>query len=241
MSSAWLQRPGDKDWLSACDVAAGNGEQIDLFDFAALADQWRQQDGLPAPVAHWRLDETAGYVASEERGRCPGVLSGVAADNSHWVAGTRGNGLRFDGIDDSVEMTGLPPSAANQPRTIALWVKLSSAPTANETILTWGEPTPGKHWRLEVDANRRLRFSCATGYAVASRPVGDTQWHHIAVALDPLVTSRPRVSDIRLYVDARPQAVYDLNEQDVAAGTMEDLRLGASLRSRREQTLRRCP
>ncbi len=227
LSSAWLRRPGDRGWLPGCDIAPGREERVDLLDFAALADQWRQKDGLPAPVAHWKFDETAGLVAGDERGQCPAVLHGFPSDNSQWVTGTRGGGLRFDGIDDYVESVGLPPMAVSHPRTITVWVKFSSVPTANQTILSWGEPTPGKHWRLEVDANRRLRFSCGTGYAVAARMVGDAQWHHIAVALDPLVASQPHISDVRLYVDARPQAVYELNEQDVPAGAREDLRIGA--------------
>jgi len=142
------------------------------------------------------------------------------------VAGTSGGGLRFDGIDDSVEMAGLPSIAADNPRTITAWIKLSKKPTANQTILAWGEPTPGEHWRLEVDANRRLRFSCGAGYAVASRVVGDAQWHHVAAAFEPLVWGHPHVSDIRLYVDTQRQTIYDLNEQEVAAGEMGSLRIG---------------
>jgi len=226
LSSAWLHHPGDKSWVPACDVSSLQDDKIDFRDFAALAGQWRQKEGLPSPTAHWKLDETAGLVAADERGQCPGVLHGFPSDNSQWVTGTSGGGLRFDGVDDELESTGLPPLAVNHPHTIAAWIKLSSIPTANQTILTWGELTPGKNWRLEVDANRRLRFVCGTGYAVASRIVGDTQWHHIAVALDPLVSSHPQISDIRLYVDARPQAVYELNEQEVAVGAMESLRIG---------------
>jgi hypothetical protein len=227
VSRAWLQRPGDKDWLPACDIATGNGERIDLLDFAALAGQWRQKDGLPALVAQWKLDETAGLVAAEQRGQSPGVLYGFSSDEAQWVTGAQGGGLRFDGIDDYVEIAGLLPLSVNHPRTLTAWIKLNQVPTANQTILTWGEPVPGKYWRLEVDANRRLRFSCGTGHAVASRMVGDAQWHHLAVALDPLVANQPRISDIRLYVDARPQPLYELNEQEIAANAMGDLRLGA--------------
>ena len=95
-----------------------------------------------------------------------------------------------------------------------------------QVILAWGDPAPGRHWQLEVDANRRLRFACGAGFALASRLVGDTQWHHIAVALDALDPARPHVGDLRLYVDAQPQTVYELNEQDLGACTTESLRIG---------------
>ena len=228
LSRAWLHRPGDAAWEPACDVSLPPDDRIDVQDFAALARQWRQPGGLAAPRAHWKLDETAGLTASDERGSCPGVLHSFPNDNSQWVAGVSGGGLRFDGVDDYVEITGLPSLAAGAPRTIAAWVKVSAKPTATKTILAWGELTSGRHWLLQVDPYRRLRFACGTGYALATRLVGDAQWHHIAIALDALVASHPHVSDIRLYVDTQPQAVYDLNEQEIAGVTTQDLRIGAA-------------
>ena len=227
LSSAWLHRPGDTAWQPACDVSTLKDDKIDLHDLAAMARQWRQEAGRPSPVAHWKLDETRGVTAFDERGQYPGALHDFPNDNSPWVAGASGGGLRFDGTDDYVEISGLPSLAVSNPRTLTAWIKLNNIPTANQTILAWGEQPPGKHWLLEVDVNRRLRFSCGPGYAVASRLVGDTQWHHIAVALDPLVSIHPHISDLRLYVDARPQTTYELNEQEIDACTTESLRLGA--------------
>jgi len=224
---AWLHRPGDAGWEPACDVSPLKDDKIDFHDFAAQGSRWRQEAGLASPVAHWKLDETTGVTAFEERGLHPGALHGFAGDDSQWVAGTIGGGLRFDGIDDCVEIGGLSSIVSNSPRTLAAWIKLNDKSTASQTILAWGEPASGKHWLLEVDAKRRLRFSCGVGYALASRVVGDTQWHHVAVALDPLVAGHPHISDLRLYVDAQPQMLYDLTEQEIDACTTEDLRLGA--------------
>jgi hypothetical protein len=227
LSSAWLRRPADKGWEPACDVSSVKDDRIDLQDFAVMARQWRQKAGLPSPISHWKLDEKTGATASDERGQHPGTLHGFPGDNSQWVPGASGGGLRFDGIDDVLDITGLAAMDARNQRTIAAWIKLTDRPTANQTVLAWGEPGSGKHWLLEVDANRRLRFSCGQGYAAASRVVGDTDWHHVAVSLDPLVPGSPHISDIRLYVDVQPQAVYDLNEQEINACTTQDLRAGA--------------
>ena len=228
LSSAWLRRPGDTDWQPACDLSPQKDDKVDLWDFAALARQWRQKAGLAAPTAHWKLDETTGTTASDERGQHSGILYGFPSDSSQWVVGTSAGALRFDGIDDYVEMVGPSSLPVNTPRTITAWIKVSKKPPANQAILAWGDPASGKHWLLEVDANRRLRFSCGTGYALASRVVGDLQWHHIAIALDPLAAGHPHISDIRLYVDTRPQSVYEMNEQELAADGMESLRLGAA-------------
>jgi hypothetical protein len=226
LSSAWLRRPGDTGWEPACDVSSSKDDRIDLQDFAALARQWRQRGGLASPVAHWKLDETTGATAFDERGQYPATLRNFPGDNSQWVPGASGGGLRFDGADDFIEVAGLPALDLKNPRAITAWIKLSKIPTASQTILAWGEPIPGRHWLLEVDVNRKLRLSCGKGYAVASRTVGDSQWHHIAVSLDPLVPNTPRISDIRLFVDAQPQTIYELNEQQIDACTTESLRIG---------------
>jgi hypothetical protein len=226
LSSTWLRRPGDQTWEPAGDVSAAKDDRIDLQDLAALARQWRQAGGLASPIAHWKFDETAGAMAFDERGPYPAVLRNFPADGSQWVAGISGGALRFDGIDDAVEIGDLPTLAPGTPRALTAWIKLSEKPTANRAVLTWGEPAGSPSWRLEVDANRRLRFSCGAGYAVASRVVGDTEWHHVTVAIDPVVPGTSHTSDIRLYIDARPQTVYEMKEQDLTACLTESLQIG---------------
>jgi hypothetical protein len=165
-------------------------------------------------------------TAHDRRARYDMTGHNFPDDGSQWVTGANAGGLQCDGIDDYAEVTGGFGIAGTAPRTITAWIKSSEKPTASQTILAWGEPTAGKHWLLEVDANRRLRFSCGAGYALATRLIGDTQWHHIAVALDPLVRDDPHVSDIRLYVDARPQPVYEMAEADIDITETGNLRLG---------------
>jgi hypothetical protein len=228
VSSAWLARPGAARWQAAGDVSAPADDRIDLRDLAGLARQWRQEGGLPAPVAHWRFDETTGMAAEAQRGRHAALLHNFPSDDSQWVAGTDGGALRYDGVDDYADTTGDFGITGAGPRTITAWIKSSEKPTASQTILAWGEPAAGKYWRLDVDVDRRLKFACGTGYAFASRLIGDTQWHHIAVALDPLVCGSPHVSDIRLYVDARPQVVYEMGEADLDTAGAATLRMGAS-------------
>ena len=158
------------------------------------------------------------------------TLHNFPTDGSQWVTGTDGGGLLFDGIDDAVEIGGYSGITGKNPRTVTAWIKLSEKPSANQTILAWGEQAPGRYWLVEVDTNRKLRFSCGEGYAVASdRLVGDTQWHHIAVALDPMVADAPYVGDIRLYVDARPQPLYEMAEHEIDTARSESVRIGVSL------------
>jgi|GEM_PF-837039 len=229
-SAAWLTEPADARWEPACDISSPPDDKIDLHDLTALAGQWRQESGLPEPIAHWRFDETEGTTARDERGQHSGVLRNFPSDSSQWVPGTDGGGLLFDGIDDAVEIAGYPGITGKHPRTVTVWIKLNEKPSENQGILAWGEQAPGRSWLVEVDTNRKLRFSCGEGYAVASdRLVGDTQWHHIAVALDPMVADAPYVGNIRLYVDARPQPLYEMAEHEIDTGRSESARIGVSL------------
>jgi hypothetical protein len=80
-----------------------------------------------------------------------------------------------------------------------------------------------------VEAGRKLRFCCDTGYAVAaSTPVADMRWHHIAAVLEPLVPDAPYVSDVKLYVDGLLQSVFEISEHRIDTGDAATLRLGAS-------------
>ena len=213
LSTAWLSGPASDRWQPSCDLSPASPDRIDLHDLSALASRWRQEHGLASPLAHWKLDETAGITANEEQEQYRGLLRNFPGDGSQWVQGMNGGGLRFDGVDDFVEIDSALGVSGTRPRTIAAWIKLAEKPAANQTILIWGPPEPGRYWQLEVDANRKLRFSCGGGSAVASgKLVGDTQWHHIAAVLDPIVPDSPHVSDIRLYVDAQPQTVLELTE-----------------------------
>jgi hypothetical protein len=230
MSSAWLSGPDSDRWQPSCDLSPASPDRIDLHDLSALASRWRQENGLASPTAHWRLDETTGMTAVEEQGGRDGLLQNFPDDGSQWVQGVNAGGLLFDGIDDFVEISSITGIYGTRPRTVAAWIKLTEKPTESQTILAWGEPQPGGHWQLEVDANRKFRFSCGEGSAVASgKPVGDTQWHHVAAVLDPIVPGDPHVSDVRLYVDAQPQIILELTEHSIDTAGIGNLRMGASL------------
>jgi hypothetical protein len=229
MSCAWLSTPLTPAWQSASDLFAGPTEMIDLQDFIALATRWRQEGGLPGPVAHWKLDEGAGTTAFDACGLHDGTLRHFSQDQSPWVAGAIGGGLDFDGIDDVVEAGGYPGITGPRPRSVTAWVKLAERTTAEQTVVAWGAREAGRYWQLEVDANRRLRLSCGTGFiSVYGGVVAEAQWHHVAAVLDPVVPSSPRVTDVRLYLDAQLQGVFDLSDCPIDTADGSSLRIGGS-------------
>jgi len=227
LSGAWLSTSGTQTWNPFCDISAAKDDRIDLRDVSAMARQWRQKDGLPAPVAHWRLDEAGGTTAFDERGQHDGVLCNFG--DARWVEGVNGTAVQFDGIDDCIEIAGDVAITGTRPRTVSAWIKLGERPVENQAILAWGEPAPGRYWLLEANTGRMLRFCCGTGYAVAaSIPVADMKWHHIAAVLDPLVPDAPSVSDVKLYVDGRLQSVFEIAEHRIDTAGSANLRIGAA-------------
>ena len=58
--------------------------------------------------------------------------------------------------------------------------------------------------------------------------IGDGDWHHIAVVLDPADPERPLVSDILLYVDGERRTIYKMEEADINTSQVENVRIGAA-------------
>jgi len=229
LSSAWLSTPGQANWNSSCDVSDPADETINNKDLAVVAQVWGQDANGPAPAVYWSLNETAGLVAANGIGSHNGSLRGFSADDSHWVSGHSGGGLALDGIDDYVEVEGYPGICGKNPRAVFAWIKTQAVPTGALPIVVWGQNQPGAYWLLEVDEDQRLRLSCGSGFISANdQQIGDGNWHHVAVVLDPVDPERPLISDVLLYVDGRRRTIYKTEEVEINTGCGENLRIGAA-------------
>ena len=227
ISSAWLSRPGQANWNPSCDVSPD--DIIDNDDLAVLGLVWGQDANGPAPVAHWRLDETTGLLAKDSAGAHDGSLVGFSADDSQWVAGHAGGGLVFDGTDDYVQVEDCPGVCGKNPRAVLAWIKTQPDTTDTLPIIAWGQNEPGALWLVEVDADQRLRLSVGSGFISANQQqIGDGAWHHVAVVLDPVDAKRPLISDVLLYVDGMRRTIYKMQEAEIDTGCVENLRIGAA-------------
>jgi hypothetical protein len=182
----------------------------------------------PVPAAHLPLNETAGMIAADSVGAHDGSLKGFDADGSHWVAGYSRGGLKLDGANDYIEVEGYKGICGKSPRTVSAWIKTQPDLTVRLPIVTWGRDLPGEYWLLEVDEDQRLRLSCGSGFISANeQQVGDGNWHHVAVVLDPVDPARPLISDVLLYVDGRRRTIYKMEEAQINTGCSENVRIGA--------------
>jgi hypothetical protein len=227
LCSAWLSEPNGADWNSSCDVSAD--DMINSKDLALLGRVWGKNAANPARAVHWPLDETAGMIAADSVGSHDGSLKGFSTDDSHWVAGHSGGGLNFDGTDDYVEVEGYKGVCGKNPRAVSAWIKTLPDPTGRLPVIAWGQNEPGAYWLLEVDEEQRLRLSCGSGFISANeQQVGDGNWHHIAVVLNPVDPQRPLMSDVSLYVDGRRRTIYTMEEAEIDTGCSENVHIGAA-------------
>jgi len=229
LSSAWLSTPDRANWNSSCDVSGPADDFINFNDFVVLAQVWNQDTNGPAPVTYWPLNETSGMVAADSMGSYDGSLLGFSENDSQWVTGRLGGSLEFDGADDYVEVEGYPGICGNKPRAVFAWIKTQGIPVAKLPLVSWGQVLSGAYWLLEVDEDQRLRLSCESGFISANeQQVGDGNWHHIAIVLDPVDSVRPLISDVLLYVDGKRRTIYKMQEAQINTGCIENVRIGAA-------------
>ena len=225
LSSAWLAVPGAANWNSSCDVSDPPDDRIDNKDMAAMGRVWERDLEFRDPVAYWPLDETTGLVAADGVGSHDGSLRGFPDDDSQWVAGHLGGALEFDGLDDYVEVEGYPGVSGKSPRAVSAWIKTKGIPTIALPIIAWGQ----NDWLMEVDEDQRLRLSCGSGFASANeQQIGDGDWHHIAVVLDPGYPKRPLLSDVLLYIDGERRTFYKMEEAEINTSDAGNVRIGAA-------------
>jgi hypothetical protein len=157
-----------------------------------------------APRAYWRLGETSGTTAADERGNAPGTyLSGVTLGAPGALAGDGNTAGRFDGVDDRVSM-GDPANGSldfeTGDFTVEAWVRTS---VNGERTVVSKRPSSGPYWQFTVtdDAGHvgqiRVNGSDGTATRQAYGPavrVDDGNWHYVAVVFD-------RDTGIIVYVD----------------------------------------
>jgi hypothetical protein len=184
-----------QSWMAvepSLDIApppSGDGV-IGYPDLAGLAAYWMTYPGL---IAHWKLDETDGNVASDSLGRFDGVVYGSPL----WRAtdGKIRGSIELDGIDDYIH-TGNVLNPATGPFTVFAWVKGGQP---GQAILSQSaQPGAGEVWLGTDAATGALQTNLIDGSRgivplVSEAVVTDGSWHQIRFVWDGAYRS--------LYVD----------------------------------------
>ena len=162
------------------ELAAGSRAVASVaVAFVVATALGRSAWAAPSPVAHWKLDETTGTVATDETGSYDGTVSGTDFDTSA-ITGKVDGALTFAGTDDYVNLNSgiLPNTAADM--TEAAWIRTT---TADRVILTRRHRDAVAWPTLMVDGAGKAVISVDdSGYRndiVGTTTVTDGKWHHV--------------------------------------------------------------
>ncbi len=144
------------------------------------------------PVAHWQLNEGSGTIAGDSSGN---GNFGTLANGPVWTTGIEGTALRFDGVDDYVEVgnsASLNPAAE---LSLAVWVNASSFSSTQLLVSKYG--AGGIQYFMRIQSGGRVRFGLNAGGMVTdvntNTALSANTWHHVAATYDG--------TQMRVYVD----------------------------------------
>jgi len=141
----------------------------------------RAADPAGSLVGQWRFDEGSGTTAYDSSGRSPdGTINGAT-----WVEGLSGKALRFDGVDDYVEIPDVPQLNGVTEATFCYWVKYE------------GEPKVGRYCLcgyIKDAAGAAIRLGMASWAGVFFNPGSHSDvnipymfssgiWYHLALTI----------------------------------------------------------
>jgi hypothetical protein len=171
------QRDFDADGEGdACDSDDDGDGVDDALDACPLDPERTSEDRClcnaplpPPPLAHWRLDESAGTVASESTGMAP--AGALLNSGGVWLAGPNANALHLDGTDDYVQI-GVVPGAV---KTVSLWARPeSTSVTTDRTPALYPSSTgPSNDW-----SNPTRAYADDGRNASAATLLGSTKRQH---------------------------------------------------------------
>ena len=171
------------------------------------------------------LDECAGTEVRLAGGRAAGTLAGFADSAAAWIEGRHGGALRFDGVDDQVNLTGITPPTGAAARTVAVWARSSNSGVEQQVLLGYGTNSNGTRFSFKLDVTNATwepRLEVQGGSVVGSTAVNDGAWHHLAVVVDDFDgIGGANVAEARLYVDGVREVVSSSTSMAIntAAGT----------------------
>ncbi len=192
-----------------------------------------RRDGFALPDYWFPFNQTSGLTTEEAGGEATASLAGFTNDPAQWVAGKFNRALQFDGVSNVVVVNGFKGIAGANPRTISAWVKTTEN-SKSIGIVSWGDLPSGNKWSLLVqnttEPKGTLRLELGYGNTIASTPVNDGQWHHVACTLDSLPT--PTSTDVKFYVDGQPDAVIGGAPVAINTVALDAVLIGSDIQNR---------
>ncbi|MDJ0939562.1 MAG: DNRLRE domain-containing protein [Woeseiaceae bacterium] len=146
------------------------------------------------PLAHWRLDETGGFIATDSVGGRDGTL----INGPTWAAGQLDNAVRFDGSNDRINVPHDAGLNIESQITLSAWIYPDTLKPF-QIVLTKGDGGVAENYWLGTEGNK-ANFGFVDGGAYAQHTTSGLtlqagQWHHIAATFDDAA------NEVKIYVD----------------------------------------
>lgn len=175
----------------------------------------------PAPVAHWKLNETAGATALDSEGGHDGTL----VNDPEWTPGIDGGGLAFDGSNDLVTVPHSDDLSFTERFTFLAWIRADSfgAATDYQAVLTKGDASVHNYWFGVRGTEVVLDFKVGGSwhkFTTSGAALTPGRWYHIATTFDNSADS------VRLFIDGA-EATSDTMSVTPEANT-QIIRIGNS-------------
>jgi hypothetical protein len=180
---------------------------VPLVAVTALALPSAASAGTDFPLkGWWPIAEGKGQVINDWSGRNnPGFLGETPQADSHdpsWVKGIFGLGaaLRFDGVDDYVQIPDTPDLHPQQ-LTVSLWFKAPTTPGPYKYLLSrGGDACTAASYAIQTGYDSGLHFYVWDGgfqhfSGSLTSSIYDGKWHHVAGTWDGV--------NSKMYVDGK--------------------------------------
>ncbi len=154
--------------------------KLDAGEISTIHAGGNAANGL---VAHWKLNENEGRIASDSSGN--GYACGLwnwanASGEPKWVSGKYGNALSFDGINDYIEMPHSTSLGITGPITISAWIKARD-PNLDDYMRIASKGGYNAGYELEYSPYYNRIAVNGNGQADSTHTADfDASWHHIA-------------------------------------------------------------
>ncbi|MEM7390726.1 MAG: DUF2341 domain-containing protein [Verrucomicrobiota bacterium] len=181
VSHVWVQVPELHATETCIQLSWGNVAHTNQPAYTTNGAVWSEEF-----VAVHHLRETAGLSAPDSTSNnLAGTLQNMAG--TEWAAGAVGNGLRFDGTDDSYTLTNIS-SFFGDAATFSAWVKLDVATplSVNQTgFADLGGAGPSHYPDTDGMADMAIfRASNRVENIALSPSVDRTAWHRVTMTSD---------------------------------------------------------
>ncbi len=193
-----------------CRDLLGNTHGDDWPISFAVGPSPNIQAGL---LGYWRFDEREGCLAHDFLDRHDGLLGpDCPANGPQRTDGRFGGGVKLDGLDDQLVVTGSAQSLAML--TVSAWIRHPITSEFRPIVDQRDRVDDGFDLYIDPSSRAFMRVNGAT--LSSDRWIADGAWHHVVGTYDGV--------ELRLYVDGRPDSVVSAGAG--AVETEADLLMG---------------